>query len=94
MTGGTSQPDWSSTLTSTSLLTEGSSAWKNAAPLPSARSELRAVTVPLSGGGHRVIVTGTYIQSYTPCMSLVSFWLLFRWNTSGWCDEAGLCAGV
>ena len=58
VTGGTSQPDWTSTLTSTSLLTEGSSAWKNAAPLPSARSELRAVTVPLSGGGHRVIVTG------------------------------------
>ena len=70
MTGGKSEP--SQTLSSTSLLTAGSSAWVEAAPLPSARSELRAVTVPLSGGGHRVIVTGTY----TPCMSLVSFWLL------------------
>ena len=63
VTGGTSQPDWTSTLTSTSLLTEGSSAWVLAAPLPSARSGLRAVTVPLSDGGHRVIVTG-YVLLY------------------------------
>ena len=47
-------------LSSTELLTAGSSAWVEAAPLPSARNGLRAVTVPLSGGGHRVIVTGTY----------------------------------
>ena len=46
-------------LSSTELLTAGSAAWVEAAPLPSARNGLRAVTVPLSGGGHRVIVTGT-----------------------------------
>ena len=48
-------------LSSTELLTAGSAAWVEAAPLPSARNGLRAVTVPLSDyyGADRVIVTGT-----------------------------------
>ena len=51
-------------LSSTELLRPCcSAAWVEAAPLPSARNGLRAVTVPLSGGGHRVIVTG-YVLLY------------------------------
>merc|ERR1719336_1750133 len=47
-------------LSSTELLTAGSAAWVEAAPLPSARNGLRAVTVPLSDyyGADRVLVTG------------------------------------
>ena len=63
VTGGLSELNPEAALSSTSLLTAGSSAWVVAAPLPSARSGLRAVTVPLSGGGHRVIVTG-YVLLY------------------------------
>ena len=40
-------------LSSTELLTAGSAAWVEVAPLPSARNGLRAVTVPLSG--HRCL---------------------------------------
>ena len=61
--GGLSELNPEASLSSTSLLTAGSSAWVLAAPLPSARSGLRAVTVPLSDGGHRVIVTG-YVLLY------------------------------
>ena len=56
-------------LSSTELLTAGSAAWVEAAPLPSARSELRAVTVPLSDGGHRVLVTGTCLALSVTCFS-------------------------
>ena len=63
VTGGLSELNPEAALSSTSLLTAGSSAWVVAAPLPSARGGLRAVTVPLSGGGHRVIVTG-YVLLY------------------------------
>ena len=50
-------------LSSTELLISGGLAWREVAPLPSARNGLRAVTVPLNDGAipnhSTVIVTGT-----------------------------------